>query len=159
MVVVFIQLCTIGVFQLSCPDYVLSETVERKSKLDLTGTWGSGSGEGRAEYKFLRANEYWIALHSKLNKDQKAAGIKEGDLAFKGTLLNKILAGTFFQSFSLVDQEKCPVIRGRQFSALYFELVQGKALIGKLLLEHLSDEPNNCEIDDRRLDDFTLTRQ
>jgi hypothetical protein len=113
---------------------------------DLTGTWRTGSG---AEYQFRPESDYIIALYWDPSPAQQAAGFKRGDLAYRGTLIGKILVGTFFQRFSLENKDRCPGLWERP-TTLYLQLSDdGNSLSGALLEEHLSDE--SCVIDDRRL--------
>ena len=120
---------------------------------DITGYWKTGSG---AVYQFLIERNHIIALYHEPSKSQIDAGIKAGDLAYKGTIVNKVLAGSFYQAFALEDQKKCPSYRGVQPTTLYLQVSDDlNKMEGDLLLEHLAD---NCEIDDRRIDRLVFER-
>lgn len=120
---------------------------------DLSGYWRTGSG---AEYEIRYEADYLIALYWNPSPPQRASGFKRGDLAYKGTLVGRVLVGTFYQRFPLDTRERCPGMWERP-TTLYLQVSEdSNRLSGTLLEEHLPDD--SCVIDDRRLSALVFER-
>ena len=112
----------------------------------VTGFYRTASG---AVYRFFSEQEYTVAVYHEPSARQAATGIVRGDLAYKATLVGKVLVGTFHQRHAIEARERCPGLW--QFpSTLCLEVSEDSSqLKGTLLEEHLME--NECRIDDRRL--------
>jgi len=120
---------------------------------DVVGYWKSETG---ATYRFLHEGDYLIALYEQPNDTQTAAGIKSGDLAYKGTIIDKVASGTFYQYFPIENKKTCPALWAAP-TPLCFQVADDfNKMEGDLVYEHISD--NGCKIDDRRIARLVLTR-
>jgi hypothetical protein len=123
------------------------------NQLDMVGFWKTGSG---AIYKFQSECDYLVALYWQPSEGQVAVGYKQGDLAFKGDLVGKILAGQFYHRFSLKEKDRCPGIWELR-TTIYIQVADsGDSMTGQLLLSHLPDQ--GCKPDDRMLQELVFER-
>lgn len=121
--------------------------------MSLSGFWRTQSG---AVYKFSNEAGQIIGLYWIPSASQTASGFVQGDLAFKGTLIGRVLVGSFHQRFHLEDKGRCPG-SWDHYSSLYLQISgDDQEMDGVLLSEHLSE--NDCIIDDRRLVTLVFSR-
>src|SRR4051812_38801484 len=71
----------------------------------LEGLWRS---QYETVYRLISRDREIIGVFEKPNAAQANAGIKPGDLAFKGDFITNVLTGTYFQRAPLEVQDICP---------------------------------------------------
>jgi hypothetical protein len=117
----------------------------------LDGLWNSPSG---AIYRFTQIGGHVVATYDVPSKAQVAAGIKQGDLALKGTYIDNVLTGTYYQRAPLEIQATCPEHQIIDVPVQWE--FDGTSLSGSVLIVYGSD--GTCAITRRALQPMPLER-
>jgi hypothetical protein len=119
----------------------------------IAGFWITGSG---AIYEFYQKRQDVLAVYRKPSEDQKETGVKDGDIAYVGTLVGRIATGGFHHRAHFAQRVEAPA-SWYYVDPLYLSISEDwTSMEGDLLVPHTNDQGI---IDDRRLDHLIFQRQ
>jgi hypothetical protein len=124
-----------------------------ETQANISGKWETGSG---AVYLFSQINENISAVYDAPNQEQLATGIKQGDVAFSGTVVGNIVSGIFYQRLST---EKVPACSASFYEPTHLYLTvsdDATTIEGDLLRTHVDD---SCRADKRFFQHLTFKRK
>jgi hypothetical protein len=118
----------------------------------ISGFWITGSG---AVYEFFQKGQNILAVYRQPSEDQIGSGVKDGDIAYVGTIVRRIATGGFHHRAHLAQRAECPA-SWYWVDPLYLTVSEDRtSMEGDLLVPHTNDKG---AIDDRRLDHLIFQR-
>ncbi len=119
---------------------------------DLSGRWQTESG---AVYNVAHVSSRVSATYELPNDDQIDTGIKAGDIAFVGEVIDNFIVATFYQRFSIAKIPSCAA-NPLSVSTIYIEVREKNKMEGDLLRRHVNDD---CQVDKYVLQHLVFIRK